>query len=96
MNNRERRAAKRTLTIGLGHLMEADPNCGLPVHCYACGVGYSAHALARITDGEKVTHFPLCEPCFVSPATDELMARKYLEDPDLEITEGGETTPTKH
>src|SRR5258705_12750509 len=91
-----RRAAKQTLLIDLGHLAPADLNYGLPVNCYACGMGHTAKGVARFTEGKKQTHVPICEPCLANEGTDNLLARKYLQAPDMKITAGLAAMPTKH
>ena len=60
MNRRERRAAKRqrgkfALIIDHGLLSERDKNYGLPVNCYACGVGHAAAHAARIQDSRELS-----------------------------------------
>jgi hypothetical protein len=71
------------LLIDVGHLAPPDLNYGLPVNCYACGMGHSAKGVARFTDGKKQTHVPICEPCLANEGTDNLLARKYLQAPDM-------------
>jgi hypothetical protein len=76
-----------------GHLLKGDPNYGLPVVCYVCATPHKAFGLARIQDKSGTTHIPLCEPCVSDPTnTGKSVARKYLNAPELEISEGGEAT----
>jgi hypothetical protein len=94
MNRHERRAlAKRNVTfVDYGHLSERDQNYGLPVECYVCGFPHHALGLARITDSQETIHVPLCEPCLGSDDRANTVIRKFLNAPDLEISEGGEAT----
>ena len=95
MNNRhERRAAKKrgrvTTIVDYGYLLEGDPNYGLRVICYGCSARHKAFGLARIKDKSGTTVLPLCEPC-LSDDSDSIF-RKFRNEPDLTIREGGEVT----
>ena len=71
----------RVTCIDFGRLQERDRNYGLPVECYVCGAPHEALGLARITEGEAVTHVPLCEACRVAGKTVKAIARKYWNVP---------------
>jgi hypothetical protein len=59
-------------------------------------MGHGAKGVARFTDGKKQTHVPICEPCLANEGTDNLLARKYLQAPDMKITAVPAATPTKN
>jgi hypothetical protein len=93
MNRHDRRAARKrgeTIFIDYGCLLERDQNYGLPVECYVCATAHKASGIARIDDKQSTTIVPLCEACLACRGND--VARKYLNAPDLEISEGGEAT----
>ena len=81
-----------TLFVDRGHLLERDKNFGRSVACYVCATPHKALGLARILDDHSTTHVPLCEPCLASDRTPDAVARKFLNAPGLEISEGGEAT----
>lgn len=92
MNNRhERRAAlkREAIFVDVGRLQQRDPNYGLPVDCYVCGTTHAASGLARIQDKRSTTHVPLCDACF---GKDAQLMRKFLNAPDLKVSEGGTAT----
>jgi hypothetical protein len=104
MNRHERRVAKRherrerprpdaVVFISKRILAERDPSYGLPAHCYVCDVPHSALHLAVIEDTKREDHLfvLLCAACYAAGDTSAI-ARKYLEAPDLEVSEGGEST----
>jgi hypothetical protein len=101
----QRRAAKgkdqlgATTFVSYGQLLEQDRNYGAPVDCYACSVPHKALGLVRIENKQSGTaDFPLCEPCFQAASSDDdsetgrSVMRKFLNDPALDISEGGEAT----
>jgi hypothetical protein len=99
MNRHERRAAiKRgdVIFIDYGNLLERDQNYGLSVVCYVCATPHNASGLARITDKSGLEHVALCQSCLQSARDDgvtkERVYRKFLNAPDLEISEGGVAT----
>ncbi|QIG97523.1 hypothetical protein [Bradyrhizobium sp. 6(2017)] len=95
MNRRDRRAARKRgdmILIDYGHLLERDQNYGLSVACYVCATAHKASGIARIEDKRSSTIVPLCEACPTSDDRGNDVARKYLNAPDLEISEGGEAT----
>jgi hypothetical protein len=50
----------------------------------------TAHGFARIDDGKKQTTVLLCEACFAAEEKiGATILRKYLNAPDLTISEGG-------
>ena len=107
MNRHERRKAKArkdgfVVNISLGRwLMAADSEA--KVECFACGneakdwnwpggpalLGYG---LAEIQEGDRSEQVPICESCFSSDDPTSALVRKWLNAPDLEISEGGEAT----
>jgi hypothetical protein len=81
--------------VSLGHLLERDPNYGLPVVCYVCETPHKALGLARIRDKHGATHVPLCEPCLKAARNgpgEQAILRKYWNAPDLEMSDGGGST----
>ncbi|MFY9881462.1 MAG: hypothetical protein WAK39_19010 [Pseudolabrys sp.] len=81
-----------TIFIDYGQLLERDPNYGTPVECYVCATPHKAFGLARIRANSDTTDVSLCEPCLASGDRGNVVARKFLNAPDLEISEGGEAT----
>jgi hypothetical protein len=82
----------RALFINCGCLSKRAPDYGTPVECYVCATPHEAFGLARIEDTQSdTTHVTLCQACLQTGDT-ELIARKYLAVPGLEISEGGEAT----
>ena len=51
----------------------------------------SGVARIHIPDNQFTTHVPLCDVCFAGDA-DALVMRKFLNMPDLKISEGGKVT----
>ena len=93
MNRCERRRMKHNVhlvNISWGTLLERDPNYGASVVCYVCGAPHKARGLALIQDRLGTTWVPLCNPCLDDK--DHRVCKKYLNAPDLEISEGGEAT----
>ena len=98
-DEQQRRPAKRkgkwpvgsVVDVGVGHLGEGNPNCGVAVNCYVCSTPHQAHGLAQIEDKADTIHVPLCEAC-VQAGDFNAIVRKYWGTPDLEISEGGEAT----
>jgi hypothetical protein len=69
--------------------------------CFACGKqakswgradGLQGHGIAAISIEGQVDHVFLCEACFESDETTNVLTRKILNAPDLKISEGGEVT----
>jgi hypothetical protein len=86
-----------TTFVDYGRLLERDPNYGLPVVCYVCGTPHKGCGVARIRDQSGTTHVALCEPCLGAVEggdshTEHALLRKYLNAPNLEISDGGEAT----
>jgi hypothetical protein len=96
MNRQQRRTARKqgrnATFIAYGYLSRRDQNLGLPVICFACDAQHAALGLARITHDNATTDVPLCEACLVSEQKEDVVFRKFLNAPDLAITEGGEAT----
>lgn len=96
-NRHERRAAKKRnphqagdgILIERGHLLERDPNYGLPVNCYICDTPHKARGLARIQDKSGTTHVPLCEPCRHDPDAPVAIIWRFSH---VIVSEGGEAT----
>ena len=88
----ERRKKGDVLLMDYGHLLERNPNHGLPVNCYVCGAAHTASGVARIQHNRSTTHVPLCEPCLASNDQANAVVRKFWNAPDLEFSEGGEMT----
>lgn len=96
ISRQQGRAARKRMTatanvtfIDYGHLLEGDPNYGLSVVCYVCGARHPAFGLARIRRGGHQEDMPLCQRCLND---DDAVCRKYLNAPELKITDGGELT----
>jgi hypothetical protein len=86
-----------TIFIDYGHLGKRDPNYGTSVRCSVCDAPHKARNLARIQNESDIAHVPLCASCYRAADngdtyTKNLLIRKYLNAPDLEISEGGEAT----
>jgi hypothetical protein len=88
MNRQERRAARKggMLLISSGYLLPLDLNYELPVECYVCGAAHKAHGLVRIEDGRSTLDAPICASC-VAGGPDEKIARKFLNAPDMKISD---------
>ena len=81
------------IATGFGFLSPHDPNYGLPLKCYLCGVVHKALGLATIKVDQAAIHYlPLCERCCGDPTSDNAIMRKFLKAPNLEIKEGGMAT----
>ena len=104
-NRHERRAAKKRKTRAgdmivttCGNLLEHDPNYGLSVDCFACGVTHKGWGFIKIQDGTGTTYLPLCEVCAQAANDDDnsqvanTIVQKYWNAPDLKFTKGGEAT----
>jgi hypothetical protein len=101
MNRKQRRAAKANagevgdiVNVGYGYLQERDPNCGLPVNCYACDAQHPASGVGVIQDRTHITHVPLCESCLHTEHGRGQVVRRYWNAPNLKIkiSEGGPVT----
>ena len=106
MNRHERRKAKAgrkpgfVVNISFGRCLMAGES---KVECFACGneakdwnspggpalLGYG---LAEIQEGDRSEQVPICESCFSFDEAGSSIVRKWLNAPDLKITEGGEAT----
>ena len=83
------------VSAGYGTLDKRDPNYGLPVNCYLCGVTHKGFGVARITDKSEVLPTSHCVETSLHSALDDddgAVIRKYWNAPDLEIRKGGEAT----
>lgn len=80
---------KQKIFVDYGTLSVRDPNYGMRIGCYACGTSHLALGVARIRDGKKVAHVPLCRSCLAISAD---VVAKYLNVPDLIMTDGGPVT----
>jgi hypothetical protein len=101
MTRHDRRAMKHhahdVAHTSTGTLSERDPNYGLRVDCYVCGVPHLARGLARIQDKSGTTDVLLCNSCLGVRDVDKhdthnRIIKKYWNAPDLKVREGGELT----
>ena len=89
MNRKERRAAfkRGAIFVDRGHLQPRDPNYGLPVKCYVCGADHKAYGLTRVEDKRSILDAPLCDVCLAGDPHDHQIIRKFLNAPDLNVSE---------
>jgi hypothetical protein len=101
MNRHERRAAKKArscpglvVNINFGRLLPPAP--AEAIECGACGKQVVPYGIAEIQGNQcKCTPcavLPLCETCFCTDPTSDVLIQKIWKAPDLEIQDGGEAS----
>jgi hypothetical protein len=107
-NRHERRAAKArgmlgaVVRVNIGRCLM---NGETKLKCFTCSneakdwawpdgpalLGYGI-AIIEASNSDQVAQVPLCESCYNSDDVSNVITRKVLKAPDLEISEGGEAT----